>query len=748
MRFRTASLQQMLAISATDIFVHIRLISGIVFAIFGFMLLWGGIAAAQDRFMRHRQFVKLTTHFEGGGGAFQSTEGGAWVWALPPAQIDANTGHLAGPLITVSRLMGIPFARLRASIPPELIRGSMADAIGRPGPVSAEALSADTRWEERRIQRMLSSGPGGGGGASSADGGSLSTRRQMRRSISAGAAPKRSSIARTSTATARMVAPQQPRSPTAAGWASTGPPEALAALPSSAGSAADDGGSPTAAAARSSPPGAALATHSGSSNGALLSRAKSTGSRYGPAPEAMRRVVSRTPSPSRLSVTAVAATDGPSGAAQSAGGAAASIGEQTAGAASGAGGLPTAPSLGRSRTSSLARLEGNRIEGDAPSSAAGEQDGHQLSPLGPGRARPPRSVEWLTPAAPDASKVASTGPPVDAAAASNLRRRKTATGAVITSSTTAGEVKSIDYSPTSPHATRRVTSTQSGMLPRLRRASSATGNAASSNDAGAAAALLPRQPLPQSLLARLRRRASTTATGTATQATSGGGVSRTASLPRSALRPRAESAGDSPGGSPAVTSDAVVVTLQPPAPARRASATNYSRRRSISPQRGGDHLLGELHAAPHGAREVVGRSSAAHSLHRRLSAPLSRRNANGLPADNNTDISAEEVLVGTALVFAYMFVGRLLPFAQIAERQRRTAEYFARHGAAAPKGLSFDELVGRFKTLLAHGAPVPQWCVNRQSRGERVVCVLPHQNIFTLRSMHAPVGLPPECVSA
>jgi hypothetical protein len=63
-------------------------------------------------------------------------------------------------------------------------------------------------------------------------------------------------------------------------------------------------------------------------------------------------------------------------------------------------------------------------------------------------------------------------------------------------------------------------------------------------------------------------------------------------------------------------------------------------------------------------------------------------------------ISNSEWLVGTALCFAFIYVGRLLPYATVAERQRKTAAFFS---GVTVGSKDFDMLVALMKAMLEGG---------------------------------------------
>lgn len=75
---------------------------------------------------------------------FLSLDSGAWLWAVPPVALDGG-GRLGGALVRISRVIGLPFVRLRTALPAEMFRGSLLHAVGRKDALSVEALLAEKK---------------------------------------------------------------------------------------------------------------------------------------------------------------------------------------------------------------------------------------------------------------------------------------------------------------------------------------------------------------------------------------------------------------------------------------------------------------------------------------------------------------------------------------------------------------------------------------------------------------------------
>lgn len=122
------------------------------------MLGGGGVLYALDSRGRKALLLGLKAARGGGAGAsgtvFVAHRSGAWLWVIPPSQL-SDGGALSGVFASISRMMGIPFVRIRAAIPEELFRGSLVEAIGRTHPLSAAAMRAHMPEQMQRLRTLL-----------------------------------------------------------------------------------------------------------------------------------------------------------------------------------------------------------------------------------------------------------------------------------------------------------------------------------------------------------------------------------------------------------------------------------------------------------------------------------------------------------------------------------------------------------------------------------------------------------------
>jgi hypothetical protein len=91
------------------------------------MNIGAAVGAAQDARERHKVVRKLREPEAG----YRQTEAGAWLWRfhLEPLQDDIDAP--SGSAVRLTAILGMPFVRLRAALPDELLTTTMGDALGR-----------------------------------------------------------------------------------------------------------------------------------------------------------------------------------------------------------------------------------------------------------------------------------------------------------------------------------------------------------------------------------------------------------------------------------------------------------------------------------------------------------------------------------------------------------------------------------------------------------------------------------------
>lgn len=73
---------------------------------------------------------------------------GAWTWSFAQEDLTNDVGLLRGGAVDISRILGMPFVRLRLSLPEDLFPGVVAEAVGRRSGLDPDGLVAAFRAEQ------------------------------------------------------------------------------------------------------------------------------------------------------------------------------------------------------------------------------------------------------------------------------------------------------------------------------------------------------------------------------------------------------------------------------------------------------------------------------------------------------------------------------------------------------------------------------------------------------------------------
>ena len=148
---------QMFAITPGDIITKLRFFLCVICVLFGVMHIGAFIGAAMDAAGKARVLKALLSD----AFAFEELPGGVWTWSLYQQPVVSDFGAVAGPLVDLAGVIGLPFARLRCAVPEELLGGDIAHVVGRAAGLSVMACRADATAHAAHQAEMF----GGGGGA-------------------------------------------------------------------------------------------------------------------------------------------------------------------------------------------------------------------------------------------------------------------------------------------------------------------------------------------------------------------------------------------------------------------------------------------------------------------------------------------------------------------------------------------------------------------------------------------------------
>ena len=155
-QIRIATPDQMVAISPKDIITKLRFFLCVICVLFGVMHIGAFIGAALDAAGKKRVLKALLSD----AFAYEELPGGVWTWSLYQQPVVSDFGAVAGPLVDLAGVIGLPFARLRCAVPEELLGGDVAHMVGRAAGLSVAACTADAAGHAAHQAEMF----GGGGG--------------------------------------------------------------------------------------------------------------------------------------------------------------------------------------------------------------------------------------------------------------------------------------------------------------------------------------------------------------------------------------------------------------------------------------------------------------------------------------------------------------------------------------------------------------------------------------------------------
>ena len=152
-KISTCSLSDMMSLSPADLVSKLRLLFGVIVALFAFMN-FGAVVGLQVETKERREMLNLLCAPESG---FTERKGGVWTWAF---RQNALTGALEAPsgsAVRIAGALGFPFIRLRAALPEELFAGSVAQALGRKDGMSLSGLN-ESHDEHETVMAQLRRG--------------------------------------------------------------------------------------------------------------------------------------------------------------------------------------------------------------------------------------------------------------------------------------------------------------------------------------------------------------------------------------------------------------------------------------------------------------------------------------------------------------------------------------------------------------------------------------------------------------
>ena len=152
-QINTCSATELLALTPSDIVDELRLLFYVVIFCFAGMNAGAVVGFALDMLQRRATLARFLTDEAG----FVAHPDGAWTWVFRQQPCTLAVEAPAGSAVRIAWLVGIPFIRLRAALPEELLSGTVAQALGRKAGLSVAGLRADKQAHDIVLHRLRKS---------------------------------------------------------------------------------------------------------------------------------------------------------------------------------------------------------------------------------------------------------------------------------------------------------------------------------------------------------------------------------------------------------------------------------------------------------------------------------------------------------------------------------------------------------------------------------------------------------------
>jgi hypothetical protein len=134
---QTCSLNDLVDLKPGDIVTKLKFLFGVVVSLFGFMNAGAAVAFFQDAAQRRATLAALQRPEAG----FREMPGGVWLWSCEQAPLDAAVAAPRGSALELAAQRGLPYVRLRAALPEQLMPGAVGQALGRRNGLSLARLT-------------------------------------------------------------------------------------------------------------------------------------------------------------------------------------------------------------------------------------------------------------------------------------------------------------------------------------------------------------------------------------------------------------------------------------------------------------------------------------------------------------------------------------------------------------------------------------------------------------------------------
>jgi hypothetical protein len=129
----------------------LRLLFCVVVGLFGAMHVGAAVGVVQDRVEKASQLARMQAKSLG----FEEHPCGAWTWHVQQLPLHEELGCVPGNFLELARVIGVPFSRLRTSIPESLIAGVTSQCVGRRDGLSAKSIEAHAAQRQLALRMMM-----------------------------------------------------------------------------------------------------------------------------------------------------------------------------------------------------------------------------------------------------------------------------------------------------------------------------------------------------------------------------------------------------------------------------------------------------------------------------------------------------------------------------------------------------------------------------------------------------------------
>jgi hypothetical protein len=151
-KIAVCSAADMMNLNPADLVTKLKLLFGVVVGLFACMHVGAVVGVVQDRWERAAQLARLKDARVGFSAAASD---GAWTWRFQQLPLTDDLGAVPGNMTELSRVLGVPFSRLRCSIPEELCAGVTAQLVGRKDGLSAKGIEEHAQERLAVLKLMM-----------------------------------------------------------------------------------------------------------------------------------------------------------------------------------------------------------------------------------------------------------------------------------------------------------------------------------------------------------------------------------------------------------------------------------------------------------------------------------------------------------------------------------------------------------------------------------------------------------------